>query len=55
MGVVAASVYAGHVLNPLLTTASLIDGALVGITQGATLPVLRRIVPREKFAARSAH
>ena len=41
-------------LIPLLTTASLIDGALVGITQGATLPVLRRIVPREKFAARSA-
>jgi len=51
MSVVASSVYAGHVLIPLLAGASLVDGALVGILQGATLPALRRIVPREQFAA----
>lgn len=54
MSVVASSVYAGHVLIPLLAGASLVDGALVGILQGATLPALRRIVPREQFAARAA-
>jgi len=54
MSVVASSVYAGHVLIPLLSGASLVDGALVGILQGATLPALRRIVPREQFAARAA-
>lgn len=54
MGVVALSVYTGHVLIPLLAGASLVDGAMVGIKQGATLPALRRIVPREQFAARAA-
>jgi len=54
MSVVASSVYAGHVLIPLLAGASLVDGALVGILQGATLPALRRIVPRQQFAARAA-
>ena len=51
MSVVASLVYAGHVLIPLLAGASLVDGALVGILQGATLPALRRIVPREQVAA----
>jgi MFS family permease len=54
MGVVAWSVHAGQVLIPLLAAASLLDGGLVGINQGATLPALRRIVPREQFAARAA-
>ena len=54
MGVVAWSVYAGHVLIPLLAGASLVDGAMVGIHQGATRPALRRIVPRKQFADRAA-
>ena len=54
MGVVAWSVCAGHVLIPLLAGASLVDGAMVGIHQGATLPALRRIVPRKQFADRAA-
>jgi MFS family permease len=54
MGVVAWSVHAGQVLIPFLAAASLLDGALVGINQGAILPALRRIVPREQFAARAA-
>ncbi len=54
MALVAWSVHAGHVLIPLLAGASLVDGALLGVKQSAVLPALRRIVPREQFAARAA-
>jgi MFS family permease len=54
MGVVAWSVGAGEVNISLLAGAGLVDGLLVGVVSGATMPALRRIVPREQFAARAA-
>jgi len=54
MGLVAWSVQRGHVQIPLLAGAATANGLLSGIGSGATLPALRRIVPREQFAARAA-
>jgi MFS family permease len=54
MGVVTWSVHAGHVHIPLLSGVSLVQGMLVGVQQGATLPAMRRIVPRDQLAERAA-
>lgn len=54
MGVVAVSVQAGQVLIPLLAGVGLVDGLLVGVASGATLPALCRIVPRAQLATRAA-
>ena len=54
MGVVAYSVRSGHVPVVLLSAAALGNGLLVGVKSGSILPALRRIVPREQFAARAA-
>ena len=54
MGLVAWSVQRGHVQIRMLAGAATANGLLSGIGSGATLPALRRIVPREQFAARAA-
>jgi MFS family permease len=54
MGLVAWSVHGGHVAMPLLVCAAGAGGLIIGLTSGATLPAMRRIVPPEQFAARSA-
>ncbi|MFR9775580.1 MFS transporter [Micromonospora sp. MS34] len=54
MGVVAWLVYAGHVVVPVLTAIALVAGLLAGIGSSATLPAMRRLVPREQFASRAA-
>jgi MFS family permease len=51
---VAASVWLGHVWILLLSGIGLVNGLLAGVLSGAELPALRRIVPREQFAARAA-
>jgi MFS family permease len=54
MGLVAWSVHSGDVRILPLAGAATVNGLLSGIGSGATLPALRRIVPREQFAARAA-
>jgi MFS family permease len=54
MGLVAWSVQQGDALILPLACAAAVNGLLAGIGSGATLPALRRIVPREQFAARAA-
>lgn len=54
MGAVAISIWSDHAVIPLLAGIGLVDGLLVGVVSGAMLPALRRIVPREQFAARAA-
>jgi MFS family permease len=54
MGLVAWSVHRGEALILPLACAAGVNGLLAGIGSGATLPALRRIVPREQFAARAA-
>jgi MFS family permease len=54
MSLVAWSVQRGDVGINSLAFASAVNGLLAGIGSGATLPALRRIVPREQFAARAA-
>jgi MFS family permease len=54
MSLVAWSVQRGDVLILPLAGAATANGLLAGIGSGATLPALRRIVPREQFAARAA-
>ena len=54
MGMVAWLVLQGVVLILPLACAAVVNGMLSGIASGATLPALRRIVPREQFAARAA-
>jgi MFS family permease len=54
MGLVAWSVQRGDALILPLACAAAVNGLLAGIGSGATLPALRRIVPREQFAARAA-
>lgn len=51
---VAVSVWSGHVWLLALGGIGLINGLLSGVLSGAELPALRRIVPREQFAARAA-
>jgi MFS family permease len=54
MAGVAATVGSGRVIVPLLAALSLLDGWCGGIVAATELPVLRRLVPRESFAARAA-
>jgi MFS family permease len=54
MGIVAVSVLSGHISMPLLVAAALAGGMIAGVGDGATIPALRRLVPAEQFAARSA-
>lgn len=54
MGLVAWSVQRGGVQILPLAVAATAKGLLAGIGSGATLPALRRMVPREQFAARAA-
>jgi MFS family permease len=54
MGLVAWLVQRGDALILPLACAAAVNGLLDGIGSGATLPALRRIVPREQFAARAA-
>ena len=54
MGVVTVSLLKGPVQVNLLAGAALLSGLINGVRSGAVLPALRRIVPREQFAARAA-
>jgi MFS family permease len=54
LAAVAITVWSGHVLLVLLGGIGLVNGLLSGVLSGAELPALRRIVPREQFAARAA-
>ncbi|MGH3505049.1 MAG: MFS transporter [Nocardioidaceae bacterium] len=54
MGTVATLVYAGHVLIPVLIGLALVAGMVTGFESSATLPAMRRLVPREQLAARAA-
>ncbi|WBC18172.1 MFS transporter [Micromonospora sp. WMMA1998] len=54
MGVVTVSLLSGPVRVDLLAGAALFSGLINGVRSGAVLPALRRIVPREQFAARAA-
>ena len=47
---VAAAVLAGHVVLVQIAAAGFVDGAVVGITRGATRAALRRVVPGEQFS-----
>jgi MFS family permease len=54
MCAVVFSLLSGQVNVGLLAAAALLDGLVVGVSYGAVLPALRRIVPREQFAARAS-
>lgn len=54
MGVVTVSLLTGPVRINLLAIMALLSGLINGVRAGAVLPALRRIVPREQFAARAA-
>ena len=54
MAVVTWSVHTGRIAIALWAGVGLFEGMLAGIAMSATLPTLRRIVPREQFAARAA-
>ncbi|SCG66572.1 Predicted arabinose efflux permease, MFS family [Micromonospora siamensis] len=54
MGVVTVSLLSGPVHVDLLAVMALLSGLVTGVRSGAVLPALRRIVPREQFAARAA-
>ncbi|WP_165555615.1 MFS transporter [Kribbella pittospori] len=54
MAGVTITIWTGHVWIPVLGAIGLVAGLLVGVASGAELPALRRIVPREQFAARAA-
>ncbi|TCC48893.1 MFS transporter [Kribbella capetownensis] len=54
MAGVTIIIWTGHVWIPVLGAIGLLAGLLVGVASGAELPALRRIVPREQFAARAA-
>jgi len=48
------SVHTGHVVVPVLTGIAAASGLLAGIDSSATLPAMRRLVPRRQLAARAA-
>ncbi len=54
MAAVTGLVFTGHVVIPALTAIALVAGLLTGIESSATLPAMRRLVPRERLAARAA-
>ncbi len=54
MGLVTVSLLTGPVHVNVLATMALLSGLISGVRSGAVLPALRRIVPREQFAARAA-
>jgi MFS family permease len=54
MGLVTVSLLTGPVHVNLLAVMALLSGLINGVRSGAVLPALRRIVPREQFAARAA-
>ncbi|GAA1240797.1 MFS transporter [Oryzihumus leptocrescens] len=54
MGVVTVSLLSGPVRVNLLAVLALLSGLVNGVRYGAVLPALRRIVPKEQFAARAA-
>ncbi len=54
MAVVTWLVFTGHVVIPALAGIALVAGLLTGIESSATLPAMRRLVPREQLAARAA-
>lgn len=54
MGVVTVSLLSGPVHVDLLAVMALLSGLVAGVQSGVVLPALRRIVPREQFAARAA-
>jgi MFS family permease len=54
MGLVTVSLLTGPVHVNLLAVMALLSGLINGVQSGAVLPALRRIVPREQFAARAA-
>lgn len=54
VGAVAVLVHAGTVLVPVLAGIAFASGVLAGAGAGVILPAMRRLVPREQFAARAA-
>jgi MFS family permease len=50
VGSVAFAVLAGHVVLAHVAVAGLVDGAVVGVTAGASRAALRRIVPAEQLS-----
>lgn len=54
MAVIAGLVRAGHTPIALLVFGGLVSGLASGVVEGAELPALRRIVPKERFADRAA-
>ncbi|MGA8115133.1 MAG: MFS transporter [Actinocatenispora sp.] len=54
MGAVVWSVSTGAVVVPVLTGIAFAMGLLVGVVSSATLPAMRRLVPREQLATRAA-
>jgi MFS family permease len=54
MGVVTVSLLTGPVRVHVLAVIALLSGLVNGVRSGVVLPSLRRIVPREQFAARAA-
>jgi MFS family permease len=54
MAVVTVSLLSGPIRVDLLAGLALLSGLVNGVRLGAVLPALRRIVPRDQFAARAA-
>jgi MFS family permease len=54
MAVVTVSLLSGTIHVDLLAGLALLSGLINGVRLGAVLPALRRIVPRDQFAARAA-
>lgn len=54
MGLVTWLVYAGHVIIVALIGIAMVAGLLSGIESSATLPAMRRLVPRSQLATRAA-
>jgi MFS family permease len=54
VGSVAIAVVAGHVILVHVAAAGLVDGAVVGVTSGASRAALRRLVPSADYAGATA-
>lgn len=54
VGSVAAAVLAGHVVLVHIAAAGLVDGAIVGVTSGASHAALRRLVAPQEFSRAAA-
>lgn len=54
MGLVTVSLLAGPVRVDLIAAIAMLSGLVNGVRSSAVIPALRRIVPRDQFAARAA-